>query len=141
MLIIYWYQVRNESEIVFINSDTDVCVDKFWDISHLQKQLGEQCPQLQIRGCNDLREIDTVLDVPFRLFFWPSWARGGFRNFLEGALLKLGINSAEVTPSNSTLVNFSDTHLVSQLLETVRSTRRSRRMLQIHGFGHSRHYC
>ncbi|KAG0651274.1 hypothetical protein D0Z07_1860 [Hyphodiscus hymeniophilus] len=103
--------MRNEDELLQTDGGTSVCPEKFWDITHLQKAMRKQCPQLQIRTCGDRSGFDIVLDAPSRNYMDTPYTNGTFRAFMEDVLEVSGLNFADATRSNPILITFADTYV------------------------------
>jgi hypothetical protein len=110
--------VRDEGNLVQTDGGRAACAEKFWDIPYLQKALGEQCPQLQIRRCDNASGIEIVLEAPARSYLDPNYSNGTFRAFMSDVLEVSGLNFTDVTPSNPAVINFGDTYIVSHSEKT-----------------------
>jgi len=82
---------RDEKNLV-ATDDKAVWPDMFWDIKYLQTSLPKQCPQLQIRHCDDRTGIDKVVEAPQRSYVDPAYVNGEFRKLVVHAFDESNMN-------------------------------------------------
>jgi hypothetical protein len=115
---------RDEKNLVKTDDQT-VCADFFWNIEYLQSALAEQCPQLQIRQCDDRTGITKVIEPAFRAYKQAAHSNTTFRELVRMTMEKDNMTFADVTPSTPAVVSFGDTYIgfnymVADELSTIR---------------------
>ncbi|TVY26153.1 hypothetical protein LHYA1_G005379 [Lachnellula hyalina] len=115
---------RDENDLVNTNDKT-VCADFFWNMGYMQEALAEQCPQLQIRQCDDRSGITKVIEPKFRLYKEAAHSNTTFRELVRYTLEQDNMTFADITPSSPAVVSFGDTYIgfnymVAAELSTIR---------------------
>ncbi|CZR51553.1 related to MNN4 Regulates the mannosylphosphorylation [Phialocephala subalpina] len=110
-LIIPSATTRDKLDHMIMTDDRVVCADEFWNIESLKRDLGEQCPQLVLRMCDDRSGIQTVVESDLRSYLNPSYSLGGFREHIESLFEGREMVLEDVSVENPVVVNFGDAYL------------------------------
>jgi hypothetical protein len=101
---------RDEENLLKTDSKT-VCADMFWNMDYLQHAMGGQCPQLEIRMCDDRRGIERVIETPRRSYLDAAHKNTTFRQFVDTAMEANMTSRAEITVTNPAIINFGDSYI------------------------------
>jgi len=101
---------RDEENLLKTDSKT-VCADTFWNMDYLQHAMGGQCPQLEIRMCDDRRGIERVIETPRRSYLDAAHKNTTFRQFVDAAMEANMTSRAEITVTNPAIINFGDSYI------------------------------
>lgn len=88
-----------------------MCPEEWWNIEELKTLMGEQCPGLKFRDCDDITGIQHVLETRERYYKETPHELGGFRGFLEETLQNNSLSIADISAANQAVVNFGDSHI------------------------------
>ncbi|KAL2074247.1 hypothetical protein VTL71DRAFT_8025 [Oculimacula yallundae] len=102
---------RDEAHLVKTNGAVKVCPDVFWNIEYMQASLREQCPQLNLRMCDDRTGIEKVVETPRRHYLEAAHINGTFRKFVQAAFEASPFNLTDVSVKNPVVVNFGDSFI------------------------------
>ncbi|TVY87983.1 hypothetical protein LAWI1_G007859 [Lachnellula willkommii] len=109
-MIIPTATTRDEKDLVKTDDKT-VCADFFWDMGYMKKALAEQCPQLQIRQCDDRAGLTKVIEPTFRTYTQAAHSNTTFRELVRYTLEQDNMTFADITPSAPAVVSFGDTYI------------------------------
>jgi hypothetical protein len=109
-LILPSVTARDEKNLLHTDDKT-VCTDMFWNMQHLQSTLSAQCPQLQVRMCDDRRGIpdERVIESPPRSYLGKAHTNGTFRTLLNETVINSNVTG--ISPQDPAIVNYGDSFI------------------------------
>lgn len=90
-------------------SNEEECLDEFWDMKHLTKELGHQCPKLKLKYCGDTSGIKTIIPSPQRSYLVEPYYTSTFDQFLTTTLREENIWI--INPQDPVAVSFGDAYI------------------------------
>lgn len=109
-LILGTVTTRDEANLVNTNHKP-VCPDFFWDIEGLERELQNECPQLQLRSCGNTTGITRKLKAPRRVYTEASHTKDTFRQLTQKVLVENKIRKKKITPLNPVIIEYGDSYL------------------------------
>lgn len=109
-LIIPSATTRDKLDHLIMTDDRVVCADEFWNMESLKQDLGKQCPQSELRMCDDRSGISTVVESDLRSYLSPSYSVGAFRQHVESLFEGREMVLNDVSVENPVVVNLGDAY-------------------------------
>ncbi|CAG8949526.1 hypothetical protein HYFRA_00007758 [Hymenoscyphus fraxineus] len=99
---------RNTENQRIFTEDAE-CLDNYWDMGYLSKELGRQCPQLQLRHCGDISGIETIIPTPQRDHLEEPYYTNSFGEMITSQLRSSDVES--IDPQQPVAVSFGDAYV------------------------------
>ncbi|KUJ08492.1 uncharacterized protein LY89DRAFT_331873 [Mollisia scopiformis] len=99
---------RAEDNLGLANTHV-ICPDLWFDIEYFRSEVQQQCPQLQMKFCQNSMDGATVVNMPYRPTHEdPSHTKTTFGCTVNTELLRRDIKREEIDPMKPVLVNYGD---------------------------------
>ena len=95
---------RSQTALKHLGDGEPVPASRYWDMKHMEKELGEKCPQLNVRY--DIKGIDKSVAAPKRHYKDARYWSGRFRKTALEVLDKARVSVGSISIQEPVMITF-----------------------------------